>query len=333
MSDIGDFFNNIFVFPMYNMLMLLDHTFHDFGISIIVLTLLIRLVLFPLTLKQLRSAKATQALQPRIAELKKRYANDQRAQQAAITALYKEHNFHPVAGCLPLLVQIPVLYGLYGAMHLALPGKGTVEAINLHLYPFVPHFTILPDFDLRWFTFLHASWVLPLTSLDATHLLPILAGLATFIQLRMSQARLPKTSEQKNMMAQQAQMMSFIMPFFTVFIAWNFPAGLALYWTISSIFSTVQQYFVTGWGSLFPIPAPGRALGVQIDENGSTSLGETRKEKETPNTIIDSDAEVLPEPNTRRKGPARASSSRRRRPSKVSARRSGNTPGRNLLQS
>ncbi len=304
MGTIGYLFNILFTFPIYNVLMLLYHVFGDFGLSIVVLTLLIRLVLFPLTLKQLRSTKGTQALQPLLADLKKKYANDPRALQAATMALYKEYNINPVAGCLPLLIQMPVLYGLYYAMrNLLTAGHITPAIVNQNIYPFLYHFTTTPDFNLRWFTFLNAHWYLSLATPDKTYILPVLAGLATFAQLRMSQARMPQTAGKKDMMTQQMQIMSFIMPFFTFFIALSFPAGLALYWTTSSIFSMVQQYFVTGWGSLFSAPslaglAGGSGGGGMFSSNNTSKAytGDARKEQALlSDNVIDTDAEILPE--------------------------------------
>lgn len=316
--------------------MLLDHIFGDFGLSIIVLTLLIRLALFPLTLKQLRSTKATQAIQPLMADLKKKYANDQRAQYAAMQALYKEYNINPMAGCLPLLIQMPVLYGLYYAMREVLTPAGghlTIHDVNQFIYPFLPKFAAIPNFDLRWFTFINPHWFISLAQPDITHILPILAGLATFVQLRMSQARMQNTG-QKDMMTQQMQMMSYIMPFITIIFAWNFPAGLALYWTTSSIFSMVQQYFVTGWGSLFTAPA--LSFG-QAGGNGSnkTYVGDARKERTLLNNVVDSDAEAVPERSTRTNGYSNSASTRRRRPNSASARRrgTGTAPKRNPSRS
>lgn len=330
MGQIGDLFNHIFTYPIYNLLMLLVHVFGDFGLSIIVLTLLIRLLLFPLTLKQLRSTKATQAIQPLMADLKKKYANDQRAQYDAMQALYKEYKINPMAGCLPLLIQMPVLYGLFYAMsNLLRASHITTQIVNAQIYPFLPKFTTVPSFDLRWFTFINPHWVISLAQPDQSHILPILAGLATFVQLRMSQARTQnQPGKQKDMMTQQMQMMSFIMPFFTVFIAWGFPAGLALYWTTSSVFSMVQQYFVTGWGSLFTTPALGSA-----SSSSNAYVGDARKEKSLLSTVVDSDAEVMTEANTRTNGYSNSSTTRRRRPNSASARRRGTAPKRNPSRS
>lgn len=264
MSYIVSFFTSIFTFPIYNMLTVLDHLFGDFGLSIIMLTLMIRICIIPLTLKQLRSNKATQSIQPLVTEIRKKYADDYRAQHEAIQQLYKEYRIKPMGGCLPVLLQMPILYGIYSAMRIVLTPVHplTLSDINQHIYSFLPSFTAMPNFDLTWFTFLNTAWHIPLTVADPSHILPILAALATFIYLRMSQSRL--ASGQKSGMTQQMQIMSCVMPIITLLITWHLPAGLALYWTTSSAFSVIQQYYVTGWGSLFCIPAlskkPGQVL-------------------------------------------------------------------------
>lgn len=336
MGQIGYFFNLIFTFPIFNALMLLDHLFGDLGLSIIVLTLIIRLCLFPLTLKQLRSTKATQAIQPLIADLRKKYANDQQTQYREMQRLYKEYNINPMSGCLPLLIQLPILYGLYGAMNVVLrPGHPLqLSDINSVIYPFLPGFSAIPNFDLRWFTFLDPHWSLSLASADPTHILPVLAALATFIQLRMSQARNRQQPGKSDMMTQQMQIMSFIMPFVTLFIAWSFPAGLALYWTTTSIFSMVQQYFVTGWGSLFSLPTLGGGSPKDVDRS-SAYVGDARKEQALLGTVADSQTEGRSERtiSTRANGYSAGSSTRRRRPNSSSARRRGATPRRNPSRS
>lgn len=337
-GGIGQVFNYIFAYPIFNVLMLLDHLFGDFGLSIIILTVIIRLCLFPLTLKQLRSTKATQAIQPLMADVKKKYANDPQAQYRATQELYKEYNINPLSGCLPLFIQLPVLYGLYGGLDVVLRpanGKLTLATINNVIYPFLPKFTAIPSFDLRWFTFINPHWILSLASPDKTFILPVLAGLATFAQLRMSQARnQKKAGGASDMMTNQMQIMSFIMPFVTFFFALSFPAGLALYWTTSSIFSMVQQYFVTGWGSLFSMPSfAGLGGGApKADNRANVYGGNTRGEKATSNKVVDSDAEILPERSTRSNN-QNNSSTRRRRPNSSSARRRGSTPRRNPSRS
>jgi YidC/Oxa1 family membrane protein insertase len=343
LGPIGDLFNHIFTYPIFNVLMLLYHVFGDFGLSIIVMTVIIRLVLFPLTLAQLRSMKATQAIQPQVQELNKKYEKDPRAKQEALMALYKETGVNPMAGCLPLLIQLPVLYGLFFALNGVLLHPTLHNAmhtgINDLIYPFLPHFQQLPDTSLRWFTFLNPAWHISLGHPDPTHILPILAGLATFVQLRMSQPR--STAGSKDMMSQQQQLMQFIMPIFTAFIAWGFAAGLALYWTTTSVFSIVQQFFVTGWGSLLaPLPFLGGSSSGSKSTKSSESKskgysGDQRKESQLLGKVNEPEAQVVSGSgpvarNMRTSSHANGSSSgrRRQRGSSASARRRGNTSNR-----
>ena len=284
MGQIGYFFNIIFTYPIFNILMLLNYLVGDFALSIILLTVIIRLLLFPLTLKQLRSTKAMQSIQPLIADVKKQYPKDQRAQLEATQAIYKEYGINPAAGCLPLVVQLPVLYGLFYALNNVLR-NASVQSINNIIYPFLPklssHTNLAALTDFRWFTFINPAWHFSLGAPDPTHILPVLAGLATFIQLRMSQPR--NTSGSKDAMTQQMQIMQFIMPFITFFFALNFPAGLALYWTTTSVFSMVQQYFVTGWGSLLIKPSfipSGSGGGSKSSGSSKSYTGDQRKEND-----------------------------------------------------
>ncbi|GCE19150.1 YidC/Oxa1 family membrane protein insertase [Dictyobacter kobayashii] len=309
MGEIGYLFNIIFTFPIFNGLILLYHLFGDFGLSIVVLTLIIKLILFPLTLQQLKSTKATQALQPQMQEIRQKYAKDQQAQAAALQTLYKEYGVNPLAGCLPLVVQLPVLYGLYYALSTGLRTNKLAD-INAHLYPFVPHFTALPKLTFDWFAWLsflnpilHVtwSWTFPLNAPDPSHVLPILAGLATFVSLRMSQPKQVATATNGNKPAavdatqQSMKMMQYIMPLFTVFIGWSFPSGLALYWTISSMFQAVQQYFVTGWGALLTTPNLKKDLepasaSSSAATNGKISTTASRTQKPT---VVESTTEPV----------------------------------------
>lgn len=284
--NIVQIFNTIITQPIFNGLMILYHLFGDFGLSIVVLTLIIKLILFPLTVKSLKSMKATQALQPKMTEIRQKYKNDQQAQMQALQALYKEHGVSPAAGCLPMLVQLPVLYGLFFALETGL-GSGTPQQIlnhvNSQLYSFVPHFTAPPDVMLKWFTFINPAWQISLAHPDPTHILPIVAGIATFVQLRMSQARQAANAPANDPTTQSMKMMQYVMPLVTVFIGWSFAAGLALYWTISYIFQAVQQYFVTGWGSLLDIPGTGAQQGAATASNNKKSTSKVVEGSIAPN--------------------------------------------------
>jgi len=345
-GPIGQIFQIIITQPIFNVLMLLYDLFGTMALSIIVLTLIVRLALFPLTLKQLKSTKATQAIQPLIADVKKKY-KDQKEQYAAMQAIYKEYGVNPVAGCLPLLVQLPVLYGLFFALRDALNTSNLkpldyLHSLNSLLYPFLPKFIIPPNPYMMWF-----GGPINLGHPDPTHILPILAGLATFLQLRMSQPR--NRSGAKDAMSQQMAIMQYVMPFVTFFFALNFAAGLALYWTTTSIFSMVQQYFVTGWGSLAVMPEfiqnllPKRESTSKSGKGNSgskTYTGDKRKETQSVQKADEPTVEAVSS-NGHRKSSSKSNASangsssarRRTRNNSASARRRGNTPKRNVSRS
>ncbi len=214
MNLISYLFNHIFTYPIFNVLMLLYHLFGDFGLSIIVLTIVIFIALFPLTRRQLKAMKAMLALRSELAEIRKQYAQDLRAQREATTNL------------------------------------------NHIIYPFLPQLTSVPNIDLNWFTIFNSAWHFSLGIPDPTHVLPILAGIVTFVQMRMSQPH--NITEIRDAMMQLTQLVQFILPlilaFVTIFIAWQLAAGLALYRTTSLLLNMIQQSFVTGWGSLLTVP-------------------------------------------------------------------------------
>lgn len=296
---IGHLFNILFTQPIFNGLMLLYYVFNDFGLSIVVLTLIIKLLLFPLTLKQLKSMKATQQLQQPMKEIREKYAKDPQAQAQAMQALYREYKINPLAGCLPMVVQLPVLYGLYYALYNTLQHPAQYKDT---LYSFFhPLFETVPDVNFNWFhwlSFLNGplgvdwSWTFSLAHPDPSHVLPILAAAATFIQIRMSMAQSLKSRSTKpaagqpDPTAQTMKMMQYLMPGMTLVFGWSFPAGLALYWTISSIFQSVQQYFVTGWGSLWGSKNSDDPKGG----NGSSSSTSTKAKDETKTDEADSNS-------------------------------------------
>ena len=348
MGQIGQIFQLIFTQPIFNVLMLLYNLFGSLALSIIVLTLIVRLAMFPLTLRQLKSTKATQAIQPLIADVRKKY-KDQKEQYAAMQAIYKEYGVNPVAGCLPLLVQLPVLYGLFFALsfvfNAAKHPATNLATINNFIYPFLPKLTAPPSVLMPWFG--GAINLAQTNSAQGIFLLPILAGVATFLQLRMSQPR--TRSGAKDAMTQQMAIMQYVMPFVTFFFALNFAAGLALYWTTTSVFSMVQQYFVTGWGSLAVMPAflqnllPKRESNDKSDKgnsNSKTYSGDKRKETQLQQKANEPTEEVASS-NGRGKSSSKSNASangsssarRRTRNNSASARRRGNTPKRNVSRS
>ncbi len=207
MNLISYLFNHIFTYPIFNVLMLLYHLFGDFGLSIIVLTIVIFIALFPLTRRQLKAMKAMLALRSELAEIHKQYAQDLRAQREATKALYKQHGVSPPSTFLSLLVQAPIFGGLFLALNTVL-NQATLTNLNHIIYPFLPQLTSVPNIDLNWFTIFNSAWHFSLGMPDPTHVLPILAGIVTFVQMRMSQPH--NITEIRDAMMQLTQLVQFM---------------------------------------------------------------------------------------------------------------------------
>jgi len=196
--------------------------FNNSGLAIIAFTIIIKTIMLPLTVKAIRSSKAMQDLQPLIKDLQKKHGSDRQRISQETMALYQQYRVNPMAGCLPMLIQIPIFLGLYNA----------IMALS----------TSNDGFWSQGFL-----WLPSLANPDPIHLLPIVAGLFQFVQTQMMRpANQPKSTD-----PQQAMMNSVmnIMPLTVVFFGWNFAAGPVLYWATQSVYSVVQQWFITGWGS------------------------------------------------------------------------------------
>jgi len=246
-GPIGTIFHYVFFEPVFNILILIYHGVGSFALAIILLTLLIRGALFPLTRRQLASTRKMQELQPKLKQIQAQHRGDAQAAMAAQQALYKEHGVSMYGGCLPLLIQMPFLYSLFYAFEALLSTKSdALKTINGYIYPFLPQLSHLPDQHFFWTN---------LGSPDPLFILPVIAAILTFIQMRMAMpVRRPGAPSDPT--TQTTQMMQWMMPLFTLFLGTRFPSGLALYWTVSTGFSAVQQYLLSGWGSLF-VGVPG----------------------------------------------------------------------------
>ncbi len=293
-------FNHLFTYPIFNVLMFLYHLFGDFGLSIIILTVAISLVLLPLTLQQLKSARARFALRTDLAEIRRQHASDLRAQRQATQELYKQHGITQRSPILPLLVQLPIFIGLYLALNIVLQ-HGKLTDLNAIIYPFLPRLTVVPNIDLNWFTVLNPAWHISLGLPDPSHILPFLAGLMTFVQMRMSQPH--AIAEIQDAMFHVTQILQFILPLImlgiSIFIAWQLAAGLALYRVTSLLFNMISQFFITGRGSLFTLP---RLAGI---------ADATRPEAETHRQQAQSSSRLLPSKSPMRR--KRASAHRHRK--------------------
>jgi YidC/Oxa1 family membrane protein insertase len=202
------------------------HFVPNYGVAIILLTLITKVLLFPLTVKSMTSMKAMQALQPQINALRSKHKSDPQRLQRETMELYRAHKVNPLGGCLPMLVQVPIFYALYDALSVS------VDLQNAAFICFGRIFGI--DF-----------WICDLARHDPTYVLPILMGVSMFVQQKMT----PVMGDPR-----QAKMMLF-MPVIFTFMFFNLPAGLVLYWTLSNVLQIAQQKYMERAGKTGKVPA------------------------------------------------------------------------------
>lgn len=248
--------NFLLVHPLLSMLVLAyDVLFKDFGLAIVAVTLAIRIALYPLFVAQIRSQRAMQELGPAMQELRAKYGKDRQRMAEEQMKLYRERGVNPASGCLPLLLQMPILFAMYAAFLQAPTITG--DQLRAIIWPFVP----IPvtgsetlDLTANWLPWIQSCAGLEGTTLkglgcpDPFGILPILAGVT---QLIASVMALPLNAQKSDdPQARMMQSMVYYFPIITVVIAWQLPAGLAVYWVATTLFQIAQQYFVTGWGQL-----------------------------------------------------------------------------------
>ena len=181
--------------------------FGSYGAAIILLTILVKVCLYPLTVKQIKSMKAMQELSPKMKAIQEKYKNNPQVMQQKIGKLYQDAGVNPLAGCLPLLIQMPILMGMYYAL------------FNFQ-YP-------TPEAAM----FL---WLPSMSEADPWHILPILAAVTTYVQ----------TAQTSDMSNTQMKMMAYFMPLFIGWIGWSFASGLVLYWVSMNCCQIVQQWWM-----------------------------------------------------------------------------------------
>ena len=182
--------------------------FASYGWAIILLTIIVKMVLYPLTVKQVKSMKAMQELSPKMKKIQEKYKDNPQMMQQKIGALYKDAGVNPLAGCLPLLIQMPILMGMYYSLY------------NFNY----------PTPESAYFL-----WMTSMSDPDPLYILPVLSALTTFLQQKMT------TTDSNN---PQMKVMMFIMPLFIGWISINFPSGLVLYWVTMNVVQIVQQWWM-----------------------------------------------------------------------------------------
>jgi YidC/Oxa1 family membrane protein insertase len=240
--------NDVFINPLINILLLLNLlVFGQFGLAIILFTVVLRLLTIPFTIRQLESTRAMQSIQPQIAEMQKKHKDPKRRQEEMMK-LYKENHINPLGCFMPFLIQIVVFMGLYRAFVYTVGGSPeSLVGLSQRLYPIGPLQDQIPLNQ-------HFLW-LSLGHPDPTYVLPLLVGLSTYVQQKLSIT--PNASPQQQ---QQQQMMTWMVPMMLMFITLNLPSGVGVYWVVTNVFSLFASYYVYGkkvlsWRQLLPFPA------------------------------------------------------------------------------
>jgi len=226
-------FNQVLYYPLFNALIAIYNflPLKDLGLAIIILTVLIRLILYPLSKKSIQSQKAISKLQPKIKEIQKKFKKkDEQAKE--MMALYKKYKVNPMAGCLPILAQFPVLIALYRVFFTGLDPERLNGLYSFVQRPETLNFIFLGLIDLS----------------QRSIILALIAGALQFIQAKMITPK--KDTSQKGSKAggidfssMMGQQMVYFMPIITIFIALNLPAALPLYWIVITLFGIIQQYY------------------------------------------------------------------------------------------
>ncbi|TSC91365.1 MAG: preprotein translocase subunit YidC [Parcubacteria group bacterium Licking1014_17] len=226
-------FNLIIYKPIFNALIAIYNFIpgHDLGLAIILLTIIIRLIFLPLTIRTVASQQLMAKIQPKLKELKERYKDNKQALGEATMALYKEHKINPLSGCLPLLIQFPVLIALY-RVFLAVFKPQDLPSM---LYSFISNPGVITPIAFGFFDLSKRSIVLA-----------IVAGVMQFIQARSSFS-LQKSSgsmDKDSFASKMNKQMMYFFPFTIILIAWGLPAGITIYWIVTTLYSYVEQKLV-----------------------------------------------------------------------------------------
>jgi YidC/Oxa1 family membrane protein insertase len=230
-------YHTILYQPIYNLLIFLYNIIpgHDIGLAIIAMTVLIKLILYPLSAKSIKSQKALQDLNPKMEELKKKYKDQKDVLGQEMMKLYKDNKVNPLSSCLPLLIQLPFLIAVYRVFRVGLT-NGSMDL----LYSFITNPGAINPMMFGFLNLSNPNWILA-----------VLAGVAQFVQSSMLMTKpAPKAAgaggKDENLMASMNQSMKYFMPIVTIVIGLSLPAGLTLYWFLTTILTVLQQKLVFG---------------------------------------------------------------------------------------
>lgn len=251
---------NLFIAPFVNALFGTYYWVGNFGLAIILVTIVIKVILLPLVWPSLKSAKKNQEIQPKLSKLKEKYKNDKQALAKAQMELYKQEGINPLGGCLPTILQLVVLMLFFSAFNMVTnfsQGKGSVDLVNAQL---IPSFKIDENFkfDLGFFggdlgdtpakifnQGISLSLIMPIVLLLGSALFQYLSAKLMMPNPKIDEKMVEKTKDKEDdMMAAMRTQSLYMMPVMTIFIGWNFSLGFLLYWFMSSVLGIGQQMLV-----------------------------------------------------------------------------------------
>ena len=261
-----ELFNIAFTNPITNLLVAFYQLFVSigipsaFGFSIIALTIMVRLILWPLTAAQIKSAAKMQKVAPHLSAIKDKYKGDNKKQQEEIMKLYKEHGVNPAAGCLPLIIQLPIIWGLYHVLQTAVNIDSAKELAALNNVLYADFLKLASTWDTSFFGLaLGDSPTKIFAQAPLIVLVPILMGVFQFILSKMmmpdevlsAEAQLAAATKgkQDDFQAAFQKQSLYIFPVMIGFFSFTLPVGLSLYWNTFTLFGILQQYILIGPGA------------------------------------------------------------------------------------
>jgi YidC/Oxa1 family membrane protein insertase len=226
-------FHTLLYQPLFNIFVGLYNVIPDVGLTILIITILVKLALYPLTTSSIKAQKSLTELQPKLAALKVQYKDNQQQLAQETMKLYKEHKVNPFGSCLPILIQIPVFLALYWVLQRGMASQNFEALYSFVQNPGTINTVTLGFLDLK----------------NPNAFLAVLAGLSQYWQAKMmSTKRPPKTAgvgaKDEDMMATMNKQMMYMLPVMTVLIGLKLPGGLSLYWFLSTVLTGLQQEII-----------------------------------------------------------------------------------------
>ncbi|OQB13255.1 MAG: Membrane protein insertase YidC [Firmicutes bacterium ADurb.Bin193] len=296
--------------PFGSLLFWLNNLVGNYGLALIIFTVLVRIILLPLTVKQQKSMQEMQKINPELAKIKEKYKNDKDKLNEEMMKLYKEHNVNPAGGCLPVLIQFPIIIGLYQVIIkpltymfklapekiaeltvkvnevLAAGGKPLIDAADYNGQIMVAQSVntdILNSVGLGNITPINFNFLginlgdTPSMSLiTALWVIPVLAAVTTYLSTKISMAQTNNTSDDQT--AATMKTMNMIFPFMTAWFAFKMPAGVGLYWIMGNIIQIVQQYSLNRYFKSKPAENP---LVIEKEHKPNKGGGKKNEKRES----------------------------------------------------